>query len=339
MTEAEWLASSNPAAMLAELESEGQQLRWNGGKRISDRKLRLWIVACARKTLRYNADGRFGIDVAERFADGQATSRERGLAMNAADNLAGPLRNWAYACLRADATHGANDIFRMMIDGHGRIRAGQADLLREIAGNVFDPIVRVDRPCPVCKQGWIGSRPDSGGSCCCVCVHCFVALRMELLTPTVTSLATAAYEQRIGRRCEKCHGRGKCHAMQEVIVPTRQSTRPLSMFTTEQQHLLVRCDNCNGTCRIEDGTLDPARLAVLADALEEGGCCAICKTCGGTGQISQEHPWGDTFVTEYLTCHDCLGEKFVPHPVVAHLRTPGPHVRGCWALDLTLGKE
>jgi hypothetical protein len=48
------------------------------------------------------------------------------------------------------------------------------------------------------------------------------------------------------------------------------------------------------------GTLDPARLAVLADALEEAGC----------------------------TSSDVLG----------HLRGPGPHVRGCWALDLLLGK-
>lgn len=44
--------------------------------------------------------------------------------------------------------------------------------------------------------------------------------------------------------------------------------------------------------------LDPVRLSILADALEEAGCV------------------GD---------------------VLAHLRSPGPHVRGCWALDLVLG--
>src|SRR5688572_16857480 len=43
---------------------------------------------------------------------------------------------------------------------------------------------------------------------------------------------------------------------------------------------------------------DPHRLSVLADALEEAGA---------TGEL------------------------------VAHLRSPGPHVRGCWALDLVLG--
>jgi hypothetical protein len=49
------------------------------------------------------------------------------------------------------------------------------------------------------------------------------------------------------------------------------------------------------------GRLDVARLAVLADALEDAGC---------------DQP-------------DLLG----------HLRGPGPHVRGCWAVDLLLGKE
>jgi hypothetical protein len=49
------------------------------------------------------------------------------------------------------------------------------------------------------------------------------------------------------------------------------------------------------------GELDGARLAVLADALEDAGC-------------------GDA-------------------AILSHLRGPGPHVRGCWALDLILGRE
>jgi hypothetical protein len=46
------------------------------------------------------------------------------------------------------------------------------------------------------------------------------------------------------------------------------------------------------------GELDAQRLAVLADALEEAGC----------------------------TCAELLD----------HLRDPGPHVRGCWAVDAVL---
>jgi hypothetical protein len=49
------------------------------------------------------------------------------------------------------------------------------------------------------------------------------------------------------------------------------------------------------------GTLDPDRLAVLADALEEAGCADA----------------------------ELLG----------HLRSTGPHVRGCFAVDAILGRE
>jgi hypothetical protein len=48
------------------------------------------------------------------------------------------------------------------------------------------------------------------------------------------------------------------------------------------------------------GDLDSDRLAVLSDAVEEGG--------------------------------------FADAELLAHLRSPGPHVRGCWALDLILNK-
>jgi len=49
------------------------------------------------------------------------------------------------------------------------------------------------------------------------------------------------------------------------------------------------------------GRLDKTRLAILADALEETG----------------------------LTNADILD----------HLRGPGPHYRGCWSVDLILGRE
>jgi hypothetical protein len=52
---------------------------------------------------------------------------------------------------------------------------------------------------------------------------------------------------------------------------------------------------------LPSGELDPSRLAILADALEEAGCS--------------------------------LKE------VLDHLRGLGPHVRGCWAVDLLLGKS
>jgi hypothetical protein len=51
---------------------------------------------------------------------------------------------------------------------------------------------------------------------------------------------------------------------------------------------------------LPSGHLNPARLAVLSDALEEAGCTDAA--------------------------------------ILSHLRSPGPHIRGCWVLDLILGK-
>jgi hypothetical protein len=53
--------------------------------------------------------------------------------------------------------------------------------------------------------------------------------------------------------------------------------------------------------RANQGQLDNAQLAVLSDALEEVGC--------------------------------------TDEAILSHLRSAGPHVRGCWALDLLLGKQ
>jgi hypothetical protein len=53
--------------------------------------------------------------------------------------------------------------------------------------------------------------------------------------------------------------------------------------------------------RLPEGTLDQTRLAVLADALEEAGCDNL--------------------------------------DVLAHCRKPTVHVRGCWVLDLLLGRS
>lgn len=83
-------------------------------------------------------------------------------------------------------------------------------------------------------------------------------------------------------------------------------------------------------------SLDPYRLAVLADALEEAGCppLAECPHCGGRGWRYVQRADGP----DWEWCDRCEGGG-TPHPLLAHLRSPGPHCLGCWALDLILGKE
>jgi hypothetical protein len=93
------------------------------------------------------------------------------------------------------------------------------------------------------------------------------------------------------------------------------------------------CPDCSGTGHVEDGRLDPDRLAVLSDALEEAGCPeAECKYCYGRGD-------GLTNGTDSPFCLKCNSTGRVSNQLLTHLRSPGPHYRGMWSLDLVLGKE
>jgi hypothetical protein len=223
MTEAEWLACTDPGKMLEFLRGKA-----------SDRKLRLFPVACCRLMWSQLPGQRIRrlVEVAERFADGLATAKGLRAARSAAEGVwdewrtVGTPLEWpfhAYAALVV----GEVPIHLHRLCGPGNLttmsvyraraarRARQQAMLRDLFGNPFRPATL--------DPGW--------------------------LTPDVLTLAQAAYDHR---------------------------TLPA-------------------------GTLDPARLALLADALEDAGCDNA----------------------------DLLG----------HLRGPGPHVRGCWSLDLILGKE
>ena len=84
------------------------------------------------------------------------------------------------------------------------------------------------------------------------------------------------------------------------------------------------------------GHLDPLTLAALADALEEAGCKReLCQECGGSRRIWVDYP---PVEPHWNGCHDC-DCGLDPQSFLGHLRSPGPHVRGCWAVDLVLGKE
>lgn len=79
MTEAEWLASGNPEAMLGFLRFEAPA-----------RKLRLFACACCRRIwpLLTDPDSRHAVEVSERYADGRAGPRDLGGALT----LAAPAR-------------------------------------------------------------------------------------------------------------------------------------------------------------------------------------------------------------------------------------------------------
>jgi hypothetical protein len=152
------------------------------------------------------------------------------------------------------------------------------------------------RWCPGC---WVGYPPVCGQPCKTCQGSGGVPGPSPVLTPDVRRMAAAAYEERQGGWiCARCGP-----------VPDGE------VYESEgggHGHASKGGDCWMEVRRVEDGTLDPARLMVLSDALEEAGLQdAICAGADAGESAS----------------------------ILRHLRSPGPHVRGCWAVDLILGKE
>jgi hypothetical protein len=61
---------------------------------------------------------------------------------------------------------------------------------------------------------------------------------------------------------------------------------------------------------------------------------------GGTVRNLAETIYGDRAFDRLPVLADALEDAGCADPdILAHCRGPGPHVRGCWAIDLLLGKE
>jgi len=98
MTEQEWLACTEPALMLAFLAGKA-----------SDRKLRLFAVACCRRIWHLFRDdnNRRAVDVSERLADGRATNAERRAAALAAGGGSGDAGGAAACAVDVPPLHAA----------------------------------------------------------------------------------------------------------------------------------------------------------------------------------------------------------------------------------------
>jgi hypothetical protein len=180
----------------------------------SERRLRLFACACCRTFWSFLPDlrSREAVEAAERYADGVIKRPELQRASGRASN--------ATLSRRARFAMMTTSVPLLDLLGVERVTDLIADkaalwFIRDIFSNSFRP----------------------------------VTIHPDCLTPTVTDLAIAAYEER----------------------------------------------------SLPSGELDTTRLAILADALEESGCDNA--------------------------------------DILTHLRGPGPHVRGCWVVDLLLAKK
>ena len=154
MTEAEWLAATDPLPMLVLIRS-----------RAGDRKLRLFAVACCRSmfaTVQVNPWDRDAVVTAERYADGLTDLDELAEAASSTTS------DWtaAFACAEAASVESAfaaaehasgnaawevgsqvasmadvsDDEHPIAVAARGREQTTQTDLLRDIFGNPFRPV-------------------------------------------------------------------------------------------------------------------------------------------------------------------------------------------------------
>jgi hypothetical protein len=398
-SEVDWLGSNDPAAMLYHAQNIYTKTPTGFSvttrtQLISDRKLRLFACACVRQVWHLLTDdaecfrcrgsgsyyveqegfatrcedcggsgrinrSRRGVEVAERRAEGESELLTPAAAYHAwlvpqqweGENERGLLAaRQAAWCTDPTVARAAQGAFEFGNESPVPL-AVQAALLREIVGNSWRP-VRLPHAasCP-----WhVG--PKTVTECGCRC---------DWLTPTVVGLAEAAYACRAEPR--KC---GRCVAGQVIVPGTTWAPSP--------------CLDCCGTGSICDGTLDPDRLGVLADALEEAGCdsvelllhlrgkmlirhevhVTVCRVSvhhrakygdGWGAYVAGPNPKPPAFVERRREVARARAEKEFSilewrhskpfncfgrgADVMEIVDLKAPHFRGCWALDLILGRS
>lgn len=312
MNEAEWLNSTSPAAMLAHVPAK-----------VSDRRLRLFAVACCRQVWGHLADprSRKAVEVAEQYADGLATGEDilcagghAGMVPRDDDNEPAVMMATAIGQLIVDAAGCVVQVLGW--SNPFKQHATQAALLRDIVGNPF-------RPLPYrWVDGELNEVSYAHHGMAILPVAYYDALPwLTWNDGTVSRLAEEAYRERLEEVCGRCDGNGK------MRYPDMEDDEPDR-----------ECPTCHGARRIPTGHLDPDRLAVLADALTDAGC---------EDQAILRHLRG------YKRCTDCL-EDFEDHEWCTYCgkerwvedwwrRTPSPtpplRVRGDWAIDLLTGRS
>lgn len=249
MTEAEWLAAIDPTRMLAAIGA-------------SERKLRLFACACARRTwsLLDNEAPQQAIAVAERCADEPATAEQLAAAADVA---------WRYASSMESHAFTSDAHWR-----HGAIRGEMADII-----NLYAWAEAAKAAAAVASREPARAAELAAGA---------IRLQEHAREGGLTDIAPRALAS------EK---RMQAQLLRDIIALHRPVIAPSCLAW--QDGLVVKLARSAYEEReLPSGHLASTRLAILADALEEAGCTD----------------------TDLLT----------------HLRAPGPHVRGCLAVDAVL---
>jgi hypothetical protein len=260
--EAQWLSTGSTSALFRELTQHHRVARTSAGRR----RLRLFACSCCRRFwhLFTDQDARQAVEVAERFADGQA-----GL-----DELVAAGRS-------------AGDAERRAMNRILELTGGRAWLGPQVP--------------PGLKAAQHAGGTAAAATAAAATVSLGVAAERAALE-CVLAAGVGRDRWDDGRPVQHAVEAMQCDLLRDIFGnPFRPTTLDSARLTWNDSAVARLAQAAYEERQMPAGTLDNARLAVLADALEEAGC----------------------------TNGDILG----------HLRGPGPHVRGCFALDALLGKE
>lgn len=332
MTEAQWLASVDPQAMLEWISNDGSG-PGQGPNKIPTgaRKLRLFACAACRQVFHLLTDdgpcpacngygvidpfpklkplmspckpcngtgrvnrSRRAVEVAERFADGLATESELLDAARTMHGVLGPMSTFIYTAARVDLNVPELITWAGVRPDYPSPLA-QADLLRHIVGNPFRP------------PWWR------------VCGRCQGKGDMLVDRPFPLSPFTR-------QDCVFCRGKGwlppepcpKCDGRRQVMLGTIGGVRHTA-----------RCEECHGTGHRLPPI--PAIVVCLAEALYAGDGDAV----GPLHDAIEEAGFAGYGITEHFNPQECEAGMGVCdlHPRLNW------HPKGCWALDLILGKS
>jgi hypothetical protein len=259
VTEDEWLACDDPNSMMSHV---------SVGGRVSERKLRLFAVACCRRIwhLLVHDASREAVDVGERFADGQASNEELDDAYQEADDVWQLLQYAFNGLVPQPDNEYAQAVTAAGVHPFAAAEATEAPIA--VVENDADALAAY---IPAARAvAWAGASTDYDPDAQAKALE--AAAQAELFRDLCGPLAFRPLAPVAPELLD--WNDGVVHRLAEEIYVVR---------------------------KMPEGTFDAGRLAVLADALEDAGCTDA--------------------------------------DVVAHLRSPGPHVRGCWVIDWLLGKE
>jgi hypothetical protein len=287
MTEAGWNSCTDPQKMLLLLRSS---------EKASDRKLRLFDVACCRRVWHLMTDerSRRAVDAAEDFADGFLTQERLAAIREAAHEVFFEAKDAEYAAeVRA---HFGDSLAYSRVRTTLYSAAAARVVVSAQAGRqmhvlaAYEPDESQWNPDDACAVGCSYWAAAAVG----MAEHVRLYQAEGLTDDTIPNSLRTAHDKDIEtRRAE--------NAAQTDLV---RDIFGLVLFRPGAVHPDIRAWNDRLVVRLAQAIYDERRwgdMPILADALLDAGAD--------------------------------------DEELLAHLRSEGPHVRGCWALDLILGKE